>query len=93
VSIHLRQGIRQATGERLKPCDKKAENVAEQWCPGRCVVEGTDNLTHANLARIVSVRLSTKLHRFIHISRKAREKLSNTGFMMYSKNVRSPVLM
>jgi hypothetical protein len=29
----------------------------------------------------------------IQVSRKAREKLSNTGFMMYSKNVRSPVLM
>jgi hypothetical protein len=29
----------------------------------------------------------------IQVSRKAREKLSKTGFMMYSKNVRSPVLM
>jgi hypothetical protein len=29
----------------------------------------------------------------IQVSRKAREKLSNTGFIMYSKNVRSPVLM
>jgi len=27
------------------------------------------------------------------VSRKAREKLSKAGFMMYSKNVRSPVLM
>lgn len=29
----------------------------------------------------------------IQVSRKARERLSKTGFMMYSKNVRSPVLM
>jgi hypothetical protein len=29
----------------------------------------------------------------IQVSRKPREKLSKTGFMMYSKNVRSPVLM
>jgi hypothetical protein len=31
--------------------------------------------------------------RFIQVSRKPREKLSKTGLMMYSKNVRSPVLM
>src|SRR5215207_10502370 len=29
----------------------------------------------------------------IQVSRKPREKLSKTGLMMYSKNVRSPVLM
>lgn len=29
----------------------------------------------------------------IQVSRKAREKLSRIGFIMYSKNVRSPVLM
>jgi hypothetical protein len=37
--------------------------------------------------------LDDQIARPIQVSRKPREKLSKTGFIMYSKNVRSPVLM
>jgi hypothetical protein len=43
--------------------------------------------------RILMLGVEDRIASSIHVSRKAREKLSRTGFMMYSKNVRSPVVM
>jgi hypothetical protein len=43
--------------------------------------------------RVLVLGIDAQIVRLIQVSRKPREKLSKTGFMMYSKNVRSPVLM
>jgi hypothetical protein len=67
---------------------------------GRKTPQGRHHMAHDTpqalifVATIVALALWTDAReRARQVSRNAREKLSNTGLMMYSKNVRSPVLM
>jgi hypothetical protein len=53
----------------------------------------TPSTRRAQLPALADCSASTVKCLSIQVSRKVRDKLSKTGFMMYSKNVRSPVLM
>jgi hypothetical protein len=83
---------RRSTSEFLYFCQTFLDLPLKNHCgrfSGRCriLVERSDG---------IALALAGSCDGFLvnfHVSRKAREKLSKTGFMMYSKNVRSPVFM
>jgi hypothetical protein len=64
--------------------------IAEALDKQDCTSDHRANSVDHRYPRVLGIDHQMLVHQ---VSRKAREKLSRTGFIMYSKNVRSPVLM